>query len=125
MDGQTPKLAILDEANPKEPAVDPKWIKLVEKLAKHPKNRNLILLPEEVELLVSKFRALTEQLINTMGFINKYAPLMSQLAEVENSVRASQAADATDRPSGDQKDDAADRGERTASIPDASSEEPE
>ncbi len=98
MEGQRLHGVVLDEISGSEvtkPEVDPKWIKLVEKLAKHPKNRNLILLPEEVVMIVTKFRDLTRQLLGTMGFIDKYAPLMKQISEVAGNVRASQA----DQPS--------------------------
>lgn len=127
MDGQTPQLAISDEVNRPADPIDPKWLKLLEKLANHPRKRNLILLPEEVELLTSKLLDMTEQLVGLMGFINKYTPLMNQIAEVENSVRARQAEAAAtdDRSTSDPEGDAADRGERSARVPAADPEEPE
>lgn len=102
MDGKKIDRVIVDEV-PEEPAVDEKWIKLVAKLANQPKNRNLILLPEEVQMITSKFRDLTAQLLNTMQFINKYAPLMKQISEVAARVEAAGGTedDSTSSESGD------------------------
>jgi hypothetical protein len=76
-----------------ESKVDENWIKLVSKLGNHPKDKNLILMPEEVVLLRKKMGEMTRQLLELSGFSGpkaKYQSLMSMLGRIGASVEAAE-----------------------------------